>query len=114
MVHHSELIITPITQPLTDVSGRRLQRAFEAHVAGGRLAHALDLRPLSEVDSTTLAGLIRALRAVRYVGGFIAVIAEHPNIRKVFSITGLDRIFPVYSNEAEAQAAMAPTYRISA
>ena len=114
MVRTGELVITRISQPLDDVSGRRLQRAFGRHVAAGRLSHAIDLRPLSDIDSTTLAGLIRALRVVRYVGGTIAVIADQPGIRKVFSITGLERIFPVYHNEAAASAAVGAAAAISA
>jgi len=54
------------------------------------------------------------LRVVRYVGGTIAVIADQPGIRKVFSITGLERIFPVYHNEAAASAAVGAAAAISA
>jgi len=109
-----DLVITPVSTHLDDVSGRRLQRVFDKHVQQGRLVHAVDLRLLSTIDSPTLAALIRALRVVRYVGGSIAVIADQSHIRKVFSITGLDRIFPVYRNEHEVFAALETPRRIPA
>lgn len=75
---------------------------------------AFDLRPLSNIDSATLAALIRSLRAVRQVGGTIGLIVNQPNILKVLSITGLDRIFPVYSTEDELFAAVSHREIISA
>lgn len=69
---------------------------------------------MQHIDSPTLAALIRSLRAVREVGGTIGLIVNQPNIRKVFSITGLDRVFPVYSNESELLSAMEQREIISA
>jgi len=98
----SGLIVTPVSQVLDEISGRRLHGTIRRYVRDGRLEHAVDLRLLAYVDSPTLAALIRALRAVREVGGSISLIVDQPQIRKVLSVTGLDRIFSVYHNETEA------------
>lgn len=98
------LVITPVSDLLDEVSGRRLRTAARDAAEQGELVQAVDLRPLAHIDSPTLAALIRVLRAVREIGGSIGLIVEQPNILRVLSITGLDRIFPVYRNETDAQA----------
>jgi len=98
------LVITPVADLLDEMTGRRLQAAVRGYVQRGELVQAVDLRHLTYIDSPTLAALIRVLRAVREVGGSIGLIVDQPNILKVLSITGLDRIFPVYRDESEAQA----------
>jgi anti-anti-sigma factor len=76
------------------------------HVSAGRYAHLIDLRSLAELDSRSLAALIRALRVARDVGGSVGLITDQPQFARILSITGLDRVFPVYKNEAEATAAL--------
>ncbi len=72
----------------------------------GRFCHIVDLRALEVLESCTLAGLIRALRILREVGGSISLVIETPQVRKILTLTGLDRIFPTYTTLEEAQTGM--------
>jgi anti-sigma B factor antagonist len=66
----------------------------------------MDLRGLVELDSPTLAALIRVMRLVREVGGSVALVVNQPNFLRILSITGLDRVFPVWPDEDAAVASL--------
>jgi anti-sigma B factor antagonist len=106
--------ITRVSEPLHDVAAGRLRRTIGKHVNEGRRAHLIDLRELPELDSHSLAALIRSLRVARDVGGSVGLIVDQPNFLRILSITGLDRVFPVYENEADAAASLAPPHLVPA
>ncbi len=97
-------VVTQVAEPLHDLAGERLRSAVREHVRRGRRIHVFDIRTLPELDSVTLGSLIRVLRVVREAGGSVALIVDQPNFLRVLSITGLDRVFPVFSDEASALA----------
>ena len=101
-----DITITRVSEALHDVAGERLRRTIASHVRQGRLAHLVDLRKLAELDSRSLATLIRALRVARDAGGSVGLIVDQPHFARILSITSLDRVFPVYKNEADATAAL--------
>ena len=49
-------------------------------------------------DSTGLGVLVAALKKTSYEGGSIKLICNKRNILKVFTITGLDKVFSIYDN----------------
>ena len=102
-----DVTITRVSEALHDVAAERLRRTIGKHVTAGRYAHLVDLRSLAELDSRSLAALIRALRVARDVGGSVGLIVDQPHFARILSITGLDRVFPVYKNEADAAVAFA-------
>ena len=101
-----DFVLTHVSEPLDDISVERLRNMIRKRVRQGRLVHIMDLRRLGQLDSRTLAGLVRSSRIVRESGGFVGLLVDQRGVRRIFSITGLDRVFPVYSNEAEALNAL--------
>jgi anti-sigma B factor antagonist len=65
----------------------------------------LDLAGLDFIDSTGLGVLVGVLRRVRAGGGEMRVAAAQPGIARVFSVTGLDRVFGIYPTVDEAKQA---------
>ncbi len=62
---------------------------------GGR--HVLvDLSRTTFIDSTTLGVLMGAVKRLRPAGGELAIACNDPNVRKIFAITLLDRIFDIF------------------
>lgn len=104
---HPGVTITRVAEALHDVAAERLRKTIRGHISEGRYAHVVDLRSMAELDSRSLAALIRALRVARDVGGSVGLIVDQPSFTRILSITGLDRVFPVYKNEADATAAFA-------
>lgn len=54
-----------------------------------------DLTAASFIDSTTLGSLVSAHKQLQARGGAIGVVCPDPKMARIFSITGLDRKFPV-------------------
>jgi anti-sigma B factor antagonist len=64
----------------------------------------VDLTRTSFLDSTTLGVLMGAVRKVRARGGQIVLACADPNIRKIFEITMLDRVFEIFETSDEGVA----------
>jgi anti-sigma B factor antagonist len=71
-------------------------------IDGGASRVIIDLTETSFIDSTTLGVLVSGLKRLRPNGGELALVITDRNIRKVFDITGLDRVFPIRGTRAEA------------
>ena len=63
----------------------------------------VDLENVSFIDSSGLGVLVSALRRARERDGAVRIVCTRENILKIFRITGLDKVFPVFSDLAEAR-----------
>lgn len=66
----------------------------------------VDLSTVTFMDSTTLGVLIGAHNRVRESGGALGVVAPDDKIRRVFRITGLDKVFTLYDTVPDAATAL--------
>ena len=57
------------------------------------------------IDSSGLGVLVGALRRVREAGGDLRVVCGRDNVVKIFRITGLDRVFPMFTSLDQARGA---------
>jgi anti-sigma B factor antagonist len=62
----------------------------------------IDLTHATLVDSTTLSALLEAARSIRGTGGELVVSCRDRSIRKVFAITGVDRLILIHASLEEA------------
>src|SRR5579864_3642132 len=88
-----DVVVTPLVEPLTDLTRARLRGTIRREIAKGNVSHIVDLSGLSRLDVKTLAELIRMRRWLREVGGFLHLIVRQPDILKVLNVAGLDRVF---------------------
>ena len=74
----------------------------------GAVHVVVDLTQTTFIDSTGLGVLLRGVeRLRRREGGRLSVVCTDANMRRIFELTGLDRIFGVYASRSEALAAAA-------
>jgi anti-sigma B factor antagonist len=71
----------------------------------GSVAVVLDLSDASFLDSTTLGVLLGAMKRVRARGGRFRIVAPKAEIRRIFELTLLDRVFELDRSRREALAA---------
>jgi anti-anti-sigma factor len=64
----------------------------------------VNLEEVRYIDSTGLGVLIGALKRLREHNGNISLVCSNPQIKKIFQITGLVKIFGIFKSEEEAQA----------
>jgi anti-sigma B factor antagonist len=62
----------------------------------------VDLAECTFIDSTALGILLAAKQRLRGSGARLAVVTDDHNIRKVFEITGLDKLFVLHPTRAAA------------
>lgn len=58
------------------------------------------------IDSSGLGALVGGLKRVSERNGKIVIVSDGPQIRKVFEITGLEKVFPIYDAEHAAVTAI--------
>jgi anti-sigma B factor antagonist len=80
----------------------RLKQALVKTIDGGARKVLVDLSHATFIDSTTLGVLMGAVKRLRPAGGELAIACGDPNIRRIFEITLLDRIFVIYGTYDEA------------
>ncbi len=74
-------------------------------IEGGATTVVVDLSETTFIDSTTLGVLISGLKRLRPAGGSLELVVADRNIRKIFEITGLDRVFSLHGHRQAALAA---------
>ncbi len=67
----------------------------------------VDLTEVTFIDSTALGVLIGGVRRVNSAGGAMALVAVSRPVRRVLSITGLDRVFSIHDTRDAALKALA-------
>jgi anti-sigma B factor antagonist len=99
--------------PLIELEGEvdvytapQLKRQMVTLLEEGHIEMVVDLTKVEYLDSTALGVLIGGLKRVRERDGNLPLIVPSPRIRRVFEITGLDKIFDIYGSESEAKAEM--------
>ena len=62
----------------------------------------VDFSETTFIDSTTLGVLVGGVKRLRPAGGQLSIVCTDRNITKIFEITGLDKVFPIYDSREEA------------
>jgi len=83
----------------------RLREVLIDLVNKGQHRIVVDLGGVDFLDSTGLGVLVGALKRVRTHDGELALVCAEPRILKIFEITGLTKVFPMYRSADEAVAA---------
>ena len=82
----------------------QLKQQMIALLEGGARQVVVDLTQVEYLDSTALGVLIGGLKRLREIDGNLALVCPSPRIRRVFEITGLDKIFDMFNAVEEAQS----------
>jgi anti-sigma B factor antagonist len=79
------------------------QQLLEVIGQGGKDV-VIDFSNATFIDSTTLGVLVGGVKRLRPNGGQLSLVCADRNITKIFEITGLDKVFPIYDSRDEAVA----------
>ncbi len=89
-------------------SAPELKRELDGAIDAGGKDIIVDLTKTTFIDSTALSVLVEATKRVRPEGGRLALVCIDQNLVKIFRITALDRLFPLFSSRDEAVQSLAP------
>jgi anti-sigma B factor antagonist len=76
------------------------EKVYEV-IESGKKDIIINLSGLDFMDSTGLGVLVAALKKATMEGGSIRLVCNKKSIIKVFTITGLDKVFSIYNNLRE-------------
>ncbi len=79
-----------------------LEERLHGLLDSSRPVFVLDLRGVSFLDSTGLSVLMRALSRCRESGGQLHLVIDQERIVKLFTLTGLEKMFPIWPSTESA------------
>lgn len=82
----------------------RLKTTIAGIIDAGCSTLIIDLQQVRYIDSSGLAVLVGALKRMQGRSGTIRLVLSNPQVKKVFEITGLTRIFPTFDSVERAKA----------
>ena len=84
----------------------RLREAMIEAIEDGGANLVVNMKEVEYIDSSGLGTLVGGLKRVSERQGAITIVCTNPQIRKVFDITGLVKVFPIYNSEEDAVRAV--------
>lgn len=81
----------------------RLKEKLVSAIEGGCSNVVIDMEGVGFIDSSGLGVLVSALRRARERDGSVRLVCTRDNILKILRITGLDKVFPIFSEKSEAE-----------
>ncbi len=79
-----------------------LKKELVSAIEGGCANVIVNLEKVGFIDSSGLGVLVSALRRARERDGVVRIVCTRDNILKIFRITGLDKVFPIFGDSGEA------------
>ena len=85
-------------------SAPKLRETIKDLVDEGKYNIVVDLEKVAFLDSTGLGVLVGGLKRVKHHSGELGVICNQEKILRIFRITGLTKVFPIYRSRDELLA----------
>lgn len=83
----------------------QLEAAVKTLLEAGEKRAIFDATSLDYVDSAAIGTLVACLTSVKKTGGDLRIAGANARILRLFSMTGVDKLLPVYGTVAEAAIA---------
>jgi anti-sigma B factor antagonist len=84
-----------------------LKQELHRLVGEGAKRLVVDMTDTTFIDSTTLGVLLSVVKRVRPEGGAVVLVCADRNVKRIFEITLLDRVFVIVDTRDEALAELA-------
>lgn len=118
MVHVSLMVQTVSGVAVVDFGSNTLLDAAAIEAAGREICKlvdeqarrklVLDFSNIKLLSSNVLGMLVKVQKHIALIKGRVAICGLRPELKKIFTITRLDRIFDFYDNEQQAVASFDP------
>jgi anti-sigma B factor antagonist len=69
----------------------------------------IDFRDVTFMDSSGLGALVLALKTVRAAGGKLFICSVNEQIKMLFELTSMDRVFEIFQTREEFDNTVVPT-----
>ncbi|MDZ8223734.1 MULTISPECIES: STAS domain-containing protein [unclassified Nostoc] len=86
---------------LDGIRGNELRREISGILANGVDILLLDMKEVKFIDSSGLGALVSAMQMVRNANGKLFVCSINDQVRMLFELTKMDRIFQSFADQEE-------------
>ena len=101
----ADLAIVELEGEVDIYSSPQFREALSQGIGEGATRVVVDLAKVTFIDSTALGVVVGGVKGLRARGGSLDIVCHDENIRRIFEITGLDRILGMYQSRDEALGA---------
>lgn len=105
-VHHLDVeqsgCVVSVSGDADLYAAANVERELVRLVEEGKHSIVVDLSDATFIDSTMLRVLLNISKRLRPGGGELLVVCREHNIRKIFEITLLDRVFTIFDTREAA------------
>ena len=99
---NGKVTVIQLTGELDAYTSARFREVMVDAIENGGENLIVSMADVEYIDSSGLGALVGGLRRSSERNGRIVIVCAQRQVRKVFEITGLEKVFPLYSNEDEA------------
>ncbi len=99
---HGAIVELRLNGRLDATTAPRLRQEIQDRLEAGQRQLVIELAGVDFIDSTGLGGLVTALRTTVKEGGMLKLAAIRAEVRRVFELTRLDKLFEIFPDTAAA------------
>lgn len=98
---------------LDGTQANQLRKEINAQLEKASEVVLIDLKDVTFIDSSGLGALVSALKMVRTKGSKLFICSINDQIRMLFELTSMDRVFKVYKDEESFKTEFLSTLKVS-
>lgn len=105
--HHRDTLIVRLSGELDHHAADDVRLRLDAEIARGKCRHmVLSLESLQFMDSSGLGVILGRYKLIKQKGGQMAVCHVNAPVYRLFEMSGLFKIMPIFGNEEDALAGL--------
>jgi anti-sigma B factor antagonist len=104
VTHEPDRTILTVAGEVDVATAPTLRERLVQLIADGNTRLTIDLTPVDFLDSTGLGVLVGTLKRIRQAEGELVLVIPQERIRRLFEITGLNKIFEIVDRVDDAKA----------
>jgi len=103
---NGEVHVIDLTGEVDAYTSARFREVMLELIEDGGTELIVSMANVEYIDSCGLGALVGGLKRVSERNGKIVVVTNRQQVRKVFEITGLEKVFPLFETELHAVEAL--------
>jgi len=103
--------VIKVVQPsgiLDSAKGALFREEITALVEDGAEILLVDFQKVTFMDSSGLGAVVLALKRLRASGGKLYLCSINEQVKMLFDLTGMDKVFEIFPNREEFEKAIGP------
>jgi anti-sigma B factor antagonist len=100
-----DVLTVAVEGQLIVTNRQEFKQAILDEVELGARTIVIDFSQSGYIDSSGLGALVSLSKRVRDAGGDVRLTALNEDLRRLFELTRLDQLFPLYATQADALSA---------